>query len=396
MTLLQLRTYDTFNTVNEMCTESTHPQTSEISVRLLCRTVPIIGKDETCREVMDKFKRDAEAPCMVYCQESGKPEGLIMREAFYRRTSGRFFREIYDPRPASYITNMNPMAVDISDPVSHLLQKALQRPESQFYDCVLVLEQDQLLGVLTVKDLLQLSTMMQIEAENKREYILDESSRHTYEIELSLSQVAEKANITRTKSERMQKWSQTGRTNLQQVSESYSGLVRDMEERASFVTELLKNAQNISSMTKQISELADHSSLLAINASIEAAHAGERGRGFQVVAGEVQNLSKQTRSLATDISSLLTYIQHLVQETATATNHNLTEIRACERIVTEGGEMFTQMEQVVLEVKDAGSQAYDMAEKAAIQVKRVREELAGMNESTSYDSNSESMSLLNY
>lgn len=396
MTLLQLRTYDTLNTVNEMCTESTHPQISEISARLLCRTVPIIGKDETCREVMDKFKRDAEAPCIVYCQESGKPEGLIMREAFYRRMSGRFFREIYDPRPATYITNMNPMAVDISDPVSHLLQKALQRPESQFYDCVLVLEQDQLLGVLTVKDLLQLSTMMQVEAENKREYILDESSRHTHEIEVSLSQVAEKANLTRIKSERMQKWSQTGRTNLQQVSESYSGLVRDMEERARFVTDLLKNAQNISSMTKQISELADHSSLLAINASIEAAHAGEHGRGFQVVAGEVQNLSKQTRSLATDISSLLTYIQHLVKETATATDHNLTEIRACERIVAEGGKMFTQMEQVVLEVKDAGGQAYDMAEKAAIQVKRVREELAGMNDTISYDSNSDSMSLLNY
>lgn len=381
MTLLQLRTYDTLNTVNEMSTESLNPQTREISARFLCRSVPIIGKDETCREVMDKFKRDTEAPCIVYCREPGRPSGLIMREAFYHRMSGRFSREIYDPRPASYIANMNPMVGDISEPLSQLLQKALERPESLFYDCVLLIEQDELLGVLTVKDLLQLSTRLQEEAEHKREYILNESHRHTREIEVSLSQVADAADMSRTKSERMQEWSQIGRTNLQEVSTSYIGLVRGMEERASFVTELLKNAHNISSMTKQISELADHSSLLAINASIEAAHAGEHGKGFQVVAGEVQSLSKQTRSLSTDISQLLVHIQHLVKETAEATDASLREIRACESIVAEGGRMFIQMEQAVLEVKDAGSQAHDLAEEASDQVKTIREELAGMKHS---------------
>ena len=51
-----------------------------------------------------------------------------------------------------------------------------------------------------------------------------------------------------------------------------------------------------------ITELANQSSLLAMNASIEAAHAGEHGRGFQVVAAEVQSLAKQTRKLSGDIS----------------------------------------------------------------------------------------------
>ncbi|MFC7680980.1 methyl-accepting chemotaxis protein [Paenibacillus sp. GCM10028914] len=397
MTLLQLRTYDALKSVDEMEKESFSQKREPISVRFLSRPVPIIGQEETCGEVRDMFKRDSEAPCIVYCRESGNPEGLIMREAFYSRMSGRFSREIYNQRPASYIADMNPMLMDISEPMSKLLQKALERSESRFYDCVLLTEHEKLIGVLTVKDLLQLSTILQQEAENKREYILGETQRHTHEIEGALSQVAEAAEITRMKCERIEEWSQTGRRSLEQVSTSYIGLVNGMEERASFVSELLKNAQKISSITRQIAELADHSGLLAINASIEAAHAGQHGKGFQIVAGEVQSLSKQTRSLSADISHLLVHIQHLVKETAEATDASLREIRDCESIVAEGGLMFVKMEQAALEALDAGSQVHAQADEAADLVKRVRQELSGLNINLSVDSNTslESRNLVN-
>lgn len=397
MTLLQLKTHGTMNTESDDKPELHNhlSQSQNTTALVLCRPVPVIGMNETCREVMDKFKTNREIPCMVYCSESGKPQGLIMRGDMYRRMTGRFSREIYDHRSAICIADMQPMVVDISQPLSQLLHQALQRPESQFYDCVLITDQDKFIGALTVKDLLHLSTVLQEEAENKREFILNENHRQTIEIEESLSQVAEAAEVTQTRSQVMKEWSQSGKEKLEQVSNSYIGLVNGMEERAGFVSQLLQNADSISSITKQITEIANHSSLLAINASIEAAHAGEHGKGFQVVAGEVQTLAKQTRNLSEDISSLLIQIQHLVAETAEVTAASLEEIRSCESIVADGGRIFIQMGQVVDEVRDAGSQVYHLSEEAAERVKRVRKELDEMNVSHSYDLQIESENLEN-
>ena len=381
MTLLQLQTNGNLNVERDIDPRRTVQLTGskEVSALSLCRQAPVIGHEQTCHEVMGMFMRNPDAPCIVYCQKSGRPEGLMMRDVFYRRMSGRFSRELFDSRPAVSIADMKPMVVDIAQPLSQLLHKALQRPESRFYDCVLLTDQNRYCGVLTVMDLLRLSAVLQEEAENKREFILNESNRHTHKIERSLSQVAEAAKATQVKSERMKEWSQSGRTKLEQMSTSYTEVVNGMEERAVFVSELLQNADHISSITKKITELADHSSLLALNASIEAAHAGQHGRGFQVVAGEVQSLSRQTRSLSTDISRLLVHIQKLAAETAEATAAGLKEIRSCESIVAEGRSMFVQMEQAVEEVRGAGSQVYQLSEETADRVKGVRRELAEMS-----------------
>ena len=89
-----------------------------------------------------------------------------------------------------------------------------------------------------------------------------------------------------------------------------------MTKREGQAAELAADASRISSITGMITELANQSSLLAMNASIEAAHAGEHGRGFQVVAAEVQSLAKQTRKLSGDIAQLLEHIQRLAGDTA--------------------------------------------------------------------------------
>lgn len=397
MTLLQLQTNGKLNVEKDSDPRRTVQLTesNEVSALALCRQAPVIGHEETCREVVDLFKTNPDAPCIVYCQKSGRPEGLIMRDAFYRRMSGRFSRELFDSRPAISIADMKPMVVDISQPLSQLIFKALQRPESRFYDCVVLTEQNRYCGILTVKDLLRLSAVLQEEGEIKREFILDESNRHTQEIELSLSQVAEAAEATQVKSGRMKEWSQSGRTKLEQVSTSYTGVVNGMEERAVFVSELLQNADQISSITQKITELADHSSLLALNASIEAAHARQHGRGFQVVAEEVHSLARQTRSLSTDISHLLVHIQKLVAETAEAAAASLKEIRSCESIVAEGSRMFVQMEQAVEEVRNAGSLVYQLSEETADRVKGVRRELAEMSINLPYGPKHQSLNLVN-
>lgn len=347
--------------------------------RQYIRRVPVITKSESCLDVLNVFAKDQRIPCVIYCDEADTPRGLIMRDVFYQRMMGRFAVDLYYSKPAFQFADHQPTRVDIFEKVGTLLELSLQRPDSKFYDCVLITDEGRLLGVLTVRDLMSLSSMLQAEAEEKRELILQESYRHTRNIQSSLTEVRTAAARTNSECIRMREWSQTGKEKLDLVRTSYLGLVEDMTKREGQASELAADASRIFSITGMITELANQSSLLAMNASIEAAHAGEHGRGFQVVAAEVQSLAKQTRKLSGDISQLLEQIQRLAADTAKGAVSSLKEIQSCEGYVTEGAQMFNEMDNAVQEVQKSGNQVYQLAEESVKRVERVKDELAGMN-----------------
>ncbi|PJN56917.1 hypothetical protein PAEVO_36430 [Paenibacillus sp. GM2FR] len=383
MTLLQTKPNQTERMKMEVEPELDEQVTSEPEAGALyrhyIRRVPVIRKSESCLDVLNVFTKDHRIPCVIYCDEADTPAGLIMRDVFYQRMMGRFAVDLYYSKPAFQFADHQPMRVDISEKVGTLLEWSLQRPDSKFYDCVLITEADRLLGVLTVRDLMSLSSGLQAEAEEKRELILQESYRHTRNIQSSLTEVRTAAARTNSECIRMREWSQTGKEKLDLVRTSYLGLVEDMTKREGQASELAADASRIFSITGMITELANQSSLLAMNASIEAAHAGEHGRGFQVVAAEVQSLAKQTRKLSGDISQLLEHIQRLAADTAKGAVSSLREIQSCEGYVTEGAQMFNEMDNAVQEVQKSGNHVYQLAEETVKRVERVKDELAGMN-----------------
>lgn len=383
MTLLQLKTQsgvDKVTDIDKRTVSKTMEYEAAADITLTSwRKVPVIGRSKTCREVMDMFLSNRDVPCIVFCLDSDRPEGIIMRDTFYRLMSGRFSREIYDHRPAAEIADKEPMIVGRSEPLSRILQKALERPESRFYDCVLVEEQGKLLGALTVRDLLRLSAELQERAEHRREEMLKDTTRHTHDIEMSLNKVVEAAELTKAKCEQIKEWAGSGRIQLDRVNTSYLSLVQDMEKRAEFVSDLLNNTKGISEITSQITEIANQSSLLALNASIEAAHAGEHGMGFQVVAAEVQSLAKQTRTLSSSISDLLQHIQQIVMDTSQVTESSLLEIRGCGKFIADGRHNFLEMEEAARDVSQAGGQVHALTGETTSRLQQIRLELSAIH-----------------
>ncbi|PMG56836.1 chemotaxis protein [Vibrio splendidus] len=152
----------------------------------------------------------------------------------------------------------------------------------------------------------------------------------------------------------------------QQVIELSAGEMRKLVERMSsavpIVEELAKNNGNITEILSVIEGISEQTNLLALNAAIEAARAGEQGRGFAVVADEVRNLASRTQSSVGEIRAVIDKVHAGTQDVVEAIQEgnilaNDTALHV-QNAVEDLGSIFTSIE----EISDMNSQIVRAAE----------------------------------
>lgn len=129
------------------------------------------------------------------------------------------------------------------------------------------------------------------------------------EMSAAVDEVARNAESASTESKRAHEFTKTGLDRVTQTLASIQGLTGNITNTSDQVLALSNRAQEISKVVEVIRAIAEQTNLLALNAAIEAARAGEQGRGFAVVADEVRALAHRTQQSTQEIEQMIAAIQ---------------------------------------------------------------------------------------
>ncbi len=175
------------------------------------------------------------------------------------------------------------------------------------------------------------------------------------ELTVSIGHVSESANEAHEIASRSGQQSKEGAMVIENTLTSMNGIARTVQHSSAQVAGLGQHSEQISSIVSVIQGIADQTNLLALNAAIEAARAGEQGRGFAVVADEVRLLAQNTGKSTKEIAGMIDKIQAGVRETVESMRSGVSE-------VNEGVTMAGSAGSAIIEIRDSSSKVLSVVD----------------------------------
>ena len=182
-------------------------------------------------------------------------------------------------------------------------------------------------------------------SETQSEQIVSTSSAID-EMAVSIQQVSENAGAAAEVAGQALSTAQEGNEAVKRTITGMNGIRQQVQETAKRIKRLGESSQEIGEIVELIGDIADRTSILALNASIQAAMAGEAGRGFAVVAEEVERLAERSADATKQIEGLIKAIQSETTEAVTAMEETTREVVSGSSVANDAGRSLEQIQKV--------------------------------------------------
>ncbi len=202
------------------------------------------------------------------------------------------------------------------------------------------------------------------------------------------AKIAEIAKQTEENSEKTLELSKKGNEAMNNTTEAINKVSATVLETAEKIRNLKDKSSEISGSAGLIAEVADQTNLLALNAAIEAARAGEHGRGFAVVADEVRKLAERTGQTTAQITNMISDIQKEIEVTVAAMEQTLPQV---EKGLELAGITSEILNEIQAKANDSLSMAQNVSESSSQQEAGIQTVQSYLSEMADMSSNTQMM-----
>jgi methyl-accepting chemotaxis protein len=214
----------------------------------------------------------------------------------------------------------------------------------------------------------------------QQQHETDQVATAMNEMSSTVQEVAQNASLAADSAQDANNKSEEGRGVVSNTMQTINNLANEIEEASRVIQNLKQESENIGTVIDVIRGIADQTNLLALNAAIEAARAGEQGRGFAVVADEVRTLASRTQQSTQDIQQMVERLQMGAEKAVNVMNQSQSQAKDSVEQAALANDSLAAIASMISQINDMNMQIAAAAEEQSAVAEEINKNVISISQ----------------